>query len=87
MAGDPDWKGSIRKPPQFLRVEDFADSAVIIKARIKTLPIHQWNVGREMNRLIKKKFDEVGIEIPFPHRTFYFGEVSKPVKVKVEDKT
>ena len=54
-------------------MDQFADSAVIIKARIKTRPIKQWAVGREFNRRMKKRFDELGIEIPFPHRTLYFG--------------
>jgi small conductance mechanosensitive channel len=35
-----------------------------------------------MNRRIKKKFDEVGIEIPFPHTSIYFGEASKPFKLE-----
>jgi small-conductance mechanosensitive channel len=47
---------------------------VIIKCRIKTRPIKQWRVGREMNRRIKKTFDAKGIEIPFPHQTIYWGE-------------
>lgn len=58
---------------EVLGVDAFADSAVIIKARIKTLPIKQWQVGREFNRRMKLRFDELGIEIPFPHRTLYFG--------------
>ncbi len=33
----------------------------------------QWTVAREMRRRIKNKFDELGIEIPFPHRTLYLG--------------
>ncbi|MGA1826556.1 MAG: mechanosensitive ion channel family protein [bacterium] len=78
------YKDSILEPLEILGVDKFADSAIIIKARIKTLPIHQWKVGREMNKRIKKRFDDEGIEIPFPHRTFYFGEVSKPVKVEME---
>jgi small conductance mechanosensitive channel len=49
------------------------DIAAIIKARIKTRPIKQWTVGREFNRRMKKRFDELGIEMPFPHRTIYFG--------------
>jgi small conductance mechanosensitive channel len=48
------------------------------------LPIQQWTVGREMNRRIKKKFDEVGIEIPFPHMSIYFGEASKPFRLQME---
>jgi len=50
----------------------------MIKGRIKTKPIRQWEVGREYLRRIKKAFDEAGIEIPFPHRSIYFGEASKP---------
>ncbi|MEE9545740.1 MAG: mechanosensitive ion channel family protein, partial [Rhodospirillales bacterium] len=55
-------------------VDRFDDSAVIIKARFKTAPIKQWFVGREFNRRMKKHFDELGIEIPFPHSTLYFGK-------------
>jgi len=58
---------------EMLGVDDFADSQVTIKFRIKTLPIKQWEVSREMRRRIKNRFDELGIEIPFPHRTIYWG--------------
>ena len=54
--------------------DQFADSAVIIKARTKTKPIKQWNVAREFNRRLKKVFDERNIEIPYPHLTLYMGE-------------
>ena len=50
------------------------DSAVVVRARLTTKPIMQWTVGREFNRRLKKKFDEHGIEIPFPHQTIYFSE-------------
>ena len=59
-------------------VDKFADSAVMIKGRIRTLPIKQWDVGREYLRRLKKAFDAAGVEIPFPHRSVYFGEASKP---------
>lgn len=49
-------------------VDKLADSAVVIKARVKTKPISQWKVGREFNRRFKKRFDAEGVEIPFPHR-------------------
>lgn len=75
---DEKYKPLILAPLEVLGVDQFGDSAVVIKARFKTVPIQQWTVGREMNRRIKKKFDEVGIEIPFPHRSIYWGEASKP---------
>jgi small conductance mechanosensitive channel len=81
---DQDYKELILEPLEFLGVDQFADSSVIIKARIKTVPIKQWKVGREMNRRIKKKFDQVGIEIPFPHMSVYFGEASRPVQLQTE---
>jgi len=71
----------ILQPVEVLGVDKFADSAVIIKGRIKTFPIQQWMVGREFNRRIKRRFDELGIEIPFPHRSLYFGEASPPFRV------
>lgn len=52
-------------------VASFGDSAVNYRFRIKTKPIYQWDVQREFNRLIKNKFDELGIEIPFPQRTLH----------------
>lgn len=84
MLGDDAYKDFILEPLEILGVDEFADSAVIIKARIKTVPIKQWAVGREMNRRIKKRFDEEGIEIPFPHRTFYFGDASKSISVALQ---
>ncbi len=79
----------LRQDPQFgplmiddveiFGVDDFADSAVIIKGRLRTKPIKQWDVGREYRRRLKMAFDEAGIEIPFPHRSIYFGEESKPI--------
>lgn len=68
------FRDDILEPLEMLGVDQFSDSAVIIKCRIKTKPIQQWRVGREMNRRIKKSFDAKGIEIPFPHRTIYWGK-------------
>lgn len=63
-------------------VDRFDTSAVIIKARLKTLPMKQWEVGRQYLRRLKQAFDAEGIEIPFPHQTLYFGEASRPIELK-----
>jgi len=86
MRKDPDFKNKILEPIEIFGVDQFADSAVVIKARIKTKPIEQWSVGREYRRRLKKAFDEQGIEIPFPHRTVYWGEEIKPLQVQAEGK-
>lgn len=79
LQADPAFGGDILAPLEMLGVDQFADSAVIIKCRIKTNPIQQWRIGREMNRRIKKTFDAKGIEIPFPHQTIYWGEPKQGV--------
>jgi small conductance mechanosensitive channel len=57
--------------------KDILEPLEMIKCRIKTEPLKQWRVGREMNRRIKNTFDAKGIEIPFPHQTIYWGEPKK----------
>jgi small-conductance mechanosensitive channel len=71
LAQDPQWKGQIRKAPQFLRVDDFADSAVIIKILGETEPLKQWDVAGELRKRLKIAFDREGIKIPFPQRVIH----------------
>jgi small conductance mechanosensitive channel len=68
-------------------VDQFADSSVVIKGRLKTRPIRQWEVGREFRRRVKHAFDRRGIEIPFPHRSIYFGDASKPFATRTVQET
>jgi small conductance mechanosensitive channel len=74
LRSDPAFGPDILEPIEILGLDQFAESAVIIKARTKTKPIKQWRVAREFNRRLKKRFDEKNIEIPFPHMTLYIGQ-------------
>lgn len=71
LAEDIDWKEFIIQPPQFLRVNDFADSAVVIKILGDTQPLQQWAVAGELRKRLKIAFDKNGIEIPFPQRVIH----------------
>lgn len=71
IAEDPQWKDSINEPPQFVRVDDFADSAVIIKIMGETKQLKQWGVTGELRKRLKIAFDNEGIEIPFPQRVIH----------------
>jgi moderate conductance mechanosensitive channel len=68
----------ILAPLEVMGVDQLAESGVVVKARIKTAPMQQWLVGREMNSRIKKRFAEAGIEIPYPTRTIYLHTVGPP---------
>jgi small conductance mechanosensitive channel len=88
LRQDPQYGPMILEPIEIMGLDQFADSALIIKARTKTKPIKQWKVAREFNRRLKKAFDERDIEIPFPHLTLYAGQDKKnqaaPVHVVVD---
>jgi small conductance mechanosensitive channel len=83
LQGDPQWGRELLEPLEVMGVDAFADSAVVIKARLKTRPMQQWAVGREYRRRLKQAFDAHGIEIPFPQRALHVGEAGRPVHVLV----
>ena len=89
MRNDPEYKDDILEPIEVLGLDQFGDSALIIKARNKTKPIQQWRIARGFNGRLKKKFDELNIEIPFPHRTIYMGQdklgQASPLHVRTEN--
>jgi small-conductance mechanosensitive channel len=58
----------VLEPPQVLGIEALASSQVTIRMLIKTVPLKQWDVARELRRRIKARFDREGIEIPYPHQ-------------------
>jgi len=74
MRADPVFGARILDPIEIVGVENWADSAVILRCRFKVRPLEQWNVRREFLRRLKHAFDERGIEIPFPHLTLYAGQ-------------
>lgn len=67
MQDDEAFRDKILAPLEVVGVDGFADSGVKLKARFKTQPVQQWNVGREFNRRLKYAFDAANISIPYPH--------------------
>ena len=84
MQNDEVFGPKIIEPIEVVGVDAFGDSAVVIRARFKTKPIEQWNVGREYRKRLKKAFDDKNIEIPFPHQTIYWGEKIGPLKINLK---
>jgi len=84
LRAEPNYGTLMIEPIEIFGVDEFTDSAVNIKARLKTIPLQQWTVGREYRRRLKKAFDAEKIEIPFPHRTLYMGEASPAFEFAVK---
>ena len=66
MQQDPHFGPSILEPIEVLGVDSFTERSVTLKLRIKTMPLKQWDVGRELRKRIRQAFDRHGIAIPFP---------------------
>ena len=69
LRKDPKFGPNILEPLEVLGIDAFKPSEVTLRFRIKTLPLKQWDVGRELRRRIKKAFDASGIQIPTPQYT------------------
>lgn len=84
MQKDENFGPRMLAPVDVWGVDQFGDSAVILKVKLTTKSGMQWMVSREYRRRIKKAFDAQNIEIPFPHLSIYTGEVTKafPVELK-----
>jgi small-conductance mechanosensitive channel len=78
MKDDREYGPLIANEPEMLGVDAFAQSAIVIKFLVRTKPLKQWMVKRELLRRIKNRFDELGIEIPFPHLTLYHRNSESP---------
>ena len=84
LRNDETFGPHIIEPIEVFGLDSFGDSALVIKARLKTKPIQQWTIGREYRRRLKIAFDAQNIEIPFPHTTVYWGEEINPLKLSVK---
>ena len=85
LCSDPEYSKNLLGPLEIFGVDSLGDSAVTVRTRIKTVPITQWGIARELRRRIKNTFDAKGIEIPFPHVSIYMGEASKPFGMNSSD--
>lgn len=74
MESEESLKDAILEPLQILGVEKFDESQMVIRMMVKTAPLKQWEVGRELRRRIKIRFDEKGIQLPYPHRVLLWGD-------------
>jgi len=70
---DPTWGKDMLNIPHVERVDNLGDSGIEIKILGDTKPIRQWALTGELRKRLKDRFDEEGIEIPWPHTKVYFG--------------
>ncbi|WP_299489154.1 mechanosensitive ion channel family protein [Acaryochloris sp. IP29b_bin.137] len=73
MAVEPEWEKHILESPQLMGVDDFDHRGPVVKVWIKTQPLQQWAVSRELRRRLKLAFDEAGIAMPVPQHQLWLN--------------
>lgn len=73
LKEDPAWGDDLLSTPRVERVDNLGDNGIDIKILGDTKPIRQWALTGELRKRLKRRFDQEGIEIPWPHMMVYFG--------------
>jgi moderate conductance mechanosensitive channel len=85
LAAEDPYRSVILAPLEIWGVDQLSNSAVMIKARFKTLPSQQWLVGREMNRRIKQRFDEAKIDLtPSSQPVYLLPQMSPELRDQIK---
>lgn len=83
---DEDFKGRVIEEPSVWGVQELGPDAVLIRLALKTAPLEQWAVAREMRQRIKVRFDLEGFEMPFAQRVVWSRQDERPrPRVGLED--
>ncbi|WP_246050830.1 mechanosensitive ion channel family protein [Nocardioides guangzhouensis] len=75
---DEEFKGLIIEEPEVWGVEAIGPEGVTVRVTLKTAPMEQWAVAREMRQRIKARFDYEGIAIPYPHQVIWHRDTATP---------
>lgn len=84
LRQDPKFAAQILQDLDIAGVQDWAESAVMIRARFQVVASQQWAVRREYLRRLKQAFDKHGIEIPFPQRMLHQPAALAPKKAAAQ---
>ncbi|WP_231388808.1 mechanosensitive ion channel family protein [Marmoricola sp. URHB0036] len=68
---DEDYKDVILEEPEVWGVQALNPDWVTVRVTLKTAPLKQWGVAREMRERIKARFDHEGISMQVPQRLFW----------------
>lgn len=64
MWRDEEYSGRIVEAPEVPGVENMTVDGVVVRVSVKTAPMEQWAVARELRQRIKARFQHEGIVIP-----------------------
>jgi small conductance mechanosensitive channel len=68
---ETEWQDKIVSPAEPLGLQELNDNGVVLRVMIKTVPLVQWETQRRLNRRVKMRFDQEGVEFASPRRNIY----------------
>lgn len=71
---DEDYNKMVIEEPEVWGVEQLTPEGIVVRVVMKTAPLEQWAVAREMRERIKARFDMEGIEFARPPRIVWHRE-------------
>lgn len=74
VVAEPDFAPFVLDKPEIYGVDRITDQGFVLKGRIKTIPGKQWPIARELNRRVKERFAQTGIQHPRPLTDVHFPQ-------------
>lgn len=74
----------LEEPAPLIIFQGFGDSSVDLQFSVWGARENYLELRNQISAAVKRRFDQEGIEIPFPHRTLYTGSVTEPLPVRLE---
>jgi small-conductance mechanosensitive channel len=79
MWHEETWRHAILDEPEVWGVEAIEMGSVVVRLVVKTVPLEQWNVARELRARLKKAFEEAGIDMPVPQQRITYRSLGDGV--------
>ncbi len=74
LRQDPDFGDALLEDPAVWGVQSVDSDGVLVRIAVRTVPLQQWGVTRELRRRVKEALDAAGVDIPYPRRPVYVRE-------------
>ena len=73
----------LNEPEPLVIFSGFGNSSLDLKLLVWAVKSDWLSLKNKITEEIKKRFDQEGIEIPFPHLSLYSGSVTQPIPVNI----
>ena len=86
LKDDTEFGPLVLEEPEMWGVESVSADGVVLRLVVKTQPLQQWAVARELRRRIKERFDGEGVRVAHPQSAVWVaGDTPGPARSTDED--